>query len=650
MNKHVLLKTSVALAAALCAATASAQRAKLDAALSDLLDAAATKAAMASRVTTKSVKAKSATLSTSSTAVESEMTASTAELAQYDANGRVLVDIYLGAGTNIDAFVSQLKGMDAVVTGVNPSFRHGAVSAFVQPSSVEALTGQANLRLMKMAMRPMTNAGLVLSQGATVMRSPTVNAAGFTGAGITVGVLSDSYDGSPTSFTPIRAANDIANGELKPPKFVIDFVAATATDEGRAMMQIVQDVAPGADQCFATAFTGEAGFAANIRELRTNPACRADVIVDDVFYFAEPFYSDGQIAQAVNDVSLSETLPGKKVAYFSSAGNQGGLGGRGSVDVPAAVFSTSPTGLGNINLATAATCASSPSAGSTKANVAGGWLTFPNGTQVLPVNYNATGSTLVMQWDDPFYASKVTTDLNFYLFNSAGNCVFSFASNNISSDAAAEIVGLSGGASGAYRVMVGRTNAGTNKATRVRLVNLRGWSGASWATGNSPVTWGHSAAAMSNSVAAYRYTSPATQTSPFIPALEAFTSPGPVTIAFDAAGNRLAVAEVRKKPDFAAPDGADTTFFFPGQDYEGNGVPNFFGTSAAAPHAAGVAALLLQKAGGPGSLTPKQIKSIMSTTTVPRVPPFTSGTPSRAWNPFDGFGMVDAVNAAAKLP
>ena len=62
----------------------------------------------------------------------------------------------------------------------------------------------------------------------------------------------------------------------------------------------MHDVAPGAAISFHTAFNGEFDFADGIIELQKKGA---DVIVDDVFYYAEPFFSDGAIAQAV-DISI----------------------------------------------------------------------------------------------------------------------------------------------------------------------------------------------------------------------------------------------------------------------------------------------------------------------------------------------------------
>jgi hypothetical protein len=620
--------------AAAVSAVAFAQYPKLDGALSDLVDQQ------------RGVAGGPATNVVGPSAIQAN-----SRLNMLDAQGRILVDIYLDGSVSPSAFAATLTQQGARVTGVNPYFAKGAVSAYVPVSSLVAISNLGGLSVMARSARPARNVGAVTSGGTRAIRSDVANSNGFTGAGITVGVLSDSYDASLTSFTTIRAANDIASGDLPTPKYVVDLAPdADNTDEGRGMMQIVYDVAPASSLCFATAFAGEASFASNIRDLRTNPACAADVIVDDVFYYDEPFFSDGQVAQAVNDVVTSTVLPGRKVAYFSSAGNQGAVGGYGSINVPAATFSTAPTGLGNINLATTSSCTSSPSSGSTKGDVAGGWLDFGGGTYALPLTYTASGSTMILQWDDLFYQSpsKITTDLNWYMFNSSGSCVFSFASNNFGANAAVEVISLSGGGSGTYRIMVGRTSVGTHLAGRVKMVSLGGWGGAAFAA-NSPATFGHSAAANAVSVAAYRYTSPASQQVPVNPVLEAFSSPGPVTIAFDANGNRLATAETRKKPDIAAPDGGNTTFFYPGQDYEGDSFPNFFGTSAAAPHAAGVAALMLQKAGGPGSLTPPQIKSFLQTTTPARPLPYVGGSPVKGYNVYDGFGLIDAVLALAKV-
>src|SRR6202041_1444323 len=83
-------------------------------------------------------------------------------------------------------------------------------------------------------------------------------------------------------------------------------------DEGRAMLQIVHDVAPGASLAFYTADDSEADFASGIGKLA---AAGAKVIADDVGYFDEPFYQDGILAQAVDAVEA------QGVTYVSAAGN-----------------------------------------------------------------------------------------------------------------------------------------------------------------------------------------------------------------------------------------------------------------------------------------------------------------------------------------
>jgi hypothetical protein len=110
-----------------------------------------------------------------------------------------------------------------------------------------------------------------------------------------------------------------------------------------------------------------------------------------------------------------------------------------------------------------------------------------------------------------------------------------------------------------------------------------------------------------------------------------FSSAGPTPILFDTAGNRLPNPEIRQKPEIVAPTGTNNTFW--GEDIasDSDAFPNFFGTSAAAPHAAAVAALMLEA--GP-TLSPNGIYSILEKTADNMGP---------AGFDFDsGFGLIQA--------
>lgn len=474
---------------------------------------------------------------------------------------------------------------------------------------VEALAAQGLLGVLP-SYQPLTRAGVVTSQGDIGMEATRARATrpkNLDGTGVRVGVLSDSFNALN------GAATDIATGDL-PATGVQVLLDDGTTDEGRAMCQIVHDLAPGSPLAFSTANGGEGDFANQIIRLADPVLGNCRVIVDDVAYFLEPFFQDGVIAQAITKV-VNE----RGVAYFSSAGNNAS----NSYENAAPAFINDAAGVGRLNFSTTGT---------------------PDVTQRFVVMHSRD-LKLPLQWSDPFYtvtANGVKTDLDAYLVRvrpsgvvQRGDTVASSTLNNIATKYPAEFIGFSNDTTQthttAFDLHIVR-RAGTANPTRLKYVNeLNGLSPTlvgptEWQT-NSGTIVGHAAAAATIAVAAVPYFNPRTP--------ESYTSRGMPTFLFAPNGTALATPEVRQKPNLAAIDGVNTSSYgTSADDYESDGFPNFFGTSAAAPHAAAVAALLRQSEPG---LTPAQVAARLTSTA--RL----LGTTTA--NPLTGAGLIDAFTA-----
>ncbi|MDD1428921.1 S8 family serine peptidase, partial [Dolichospermum sp. ST_sed9] len=347
--------------------------------------------------------------------------------------------------------------------------------------------------------------------------------------------------------------------------------------------------------------------------LRTAGGAGASVIVDDVIYFAEPMFQDGIITQAVDQVAANG------VAYFSSAGNQ-----------------------------TNKSYQSAFRAGSV-ANFAGKEYTFQdfdpadsavNIFQEITLTNNAVFFP-ILQWDQPFASASIggvgsQNDLDIFLLDSNSlnaNIITSSTDNNFGADALEGI--RIQGTGKAYLAIGKRNSVGGPNPNIIKFVDFGSRSNTYQFATNSSTSYGHNQSANGLGVAAaYYQNTPAYGVNP--PVAETFTSLGGTPILFDQAGNRLATAIDRKQPAITAPDGVNTTFF--GNDRDGDGKPNFSGTSASAPHAAAVAALIRQAVPG---VTNTQIYNALKNTAL--------DMNTTGYDYVTGSGLIQADAAIASL-
>lgn len=482
------------------------------------------------------------------------------------------------------------------------------VSARLPLARISHLPALTSLRFARPALA-FTQAGLTTSQGDKAQYSDLARTAtGATGAGVRVGILSDSFN-NLGGMAAGQSSDDLPADILILKDYTPAPGEANRPDEGRAMAEIVHDVAPGAAVAFHTAWYGEADFANGIRRL-ADAGCQ--VIVDDVLYLEEPMFADGIIAQAVNEVAA------RGVAYFSSAGN----GARQSYEAPF------------VN--------------------ADGYHDFDAGSAtdtILNISLNTGSSYFVLQWPDRYASTApgnpgAATDLDIELVNPDGTPVtyrnaagqmvpLGGFTPNIGLDPV-EVFGVSVNAFGVNCGLRIKLKQGPAPARVKVLWYSTGHVGQQeWNTASSTL-YGHMNAVGALAVGAARYcNTPAFGRTP--PLMEYFSSAGGTAIYYLADGQPT--YELREKPDFTAPDGGNTTFFG-AADYCGvtDSYPNFYGTSAAAPHAAGVAALMLEAR---PNTAPDRIRWLLQATAMDML---TAG--------FDydsGYGLIDANTAMTVL-
>ena len=502
---------------------------------------------------------------------------------------RVLVDIRADVTPALLAHVRDLGG---VVVNSVPRYR--AIRARLPLAGLEPLAELAGVQWIRTADRPRprtqrrppaaprrfdpalpasshkvdTSEGDAAHQANVARSTHSVD-----GTGIGVGVVSDGVD----TLADQQATGDVPSHVTILPgqeggAFDLACGGRSNGSEGTAMMEIVHDLAPGAELFFADGGGGSAQMAQNIEDLCTGGA---DVIVDDIGYLLASAFQDGDIARAVSAVTA------RGCYYFSSAGNGGSL-----------QRNTSEVWEGDF-------------AAGTSLNLTG----VDSGASYHDFGGGVTGNTLVegegsvisLQWSDPLDGSA--NDYDLFLIDADDNVLASSTSTQDGTQDPLEYI--AGSCRNEYlhaRIVIVKNAGAADRYLRLD-------AGAPLANATTGSTFGHSASQHAVGVGAVRAR---TGGGAFdgTESVETFSSDGPRRIFFDADGTAITAGDFSSsggrlldKPDVVAADGVSTST---------PGFSRFFGTSAAAPHAAAIGALMVEAAGGPGQLTPAALREALT--------------------------------------
>ena len=450
---------------------------------------------------------------------------------RFDDSGNV--QVYIRLQKTDAATMQQLRDLGGVIEITNTDWN--IVQAWVPIPVLDLIAALDAVQRVTPPDYAVTNAGSATTEGDAVHRSDLVRSlSGLTGAGVKVGVISDGAD----SYRRSISSRDLPSSvEINPNN-------RGEGDEGTAMMEIVHDLAPGAQLAFFGLSTG--GTSLDMVEgilWLANDAFEgagADIIVDDLGFYQQPYFEDGYVAEAAADAVAGGAV------YVSHAGNNASAHYE-------AQFSDGGDGFHDFDASGA--------------------------TDISLRIYLAFGTSVFLQWNDRFGESDNDYDLyvcqwarkptKFNLQNGGGRICKGSTEEQDGDDDPIEVVHFTG--TGEADVYI-RKRGGDAKTLELFALGSRVIVAEHGVREGSIV--GHPAVAGVLAAGAIDVNDPGNDDPQDV------SSRGPSEIYFPSRATR-------NKPDVMGMDGVSTTG--PGGRFN-----PFSGTSAAAPHVAGIAALVME--------------------------------------------------------
>jgi hypothetical protein len=516
-------------------------------------------------------------------------------------DGRIAVSVRGRIG--IEGITNTLRELNAEIIYRSNAFK--VVEAWIPIGQLHSLAHNGFVASVNPLFRPETHQmGNAQNQGDPVQRSDEVRSVyGLDGSGVKVGVISDSVNLVGNGISGSVATGNLPESGVQVISDSPSFVGGI--DEGRAMLEQIHDIAPAAQLAFADAGFGSPLFFAN--QIRRLAEGGSDVIVDDIGLPLEPYFQPSVVDVAIQDVV------GNGAVYLSSAGNSEDSGYE------------APTNFVERNGTTFVDFDPSPGVDTR-------------------MRIEATGGTVFFQWDNPYngVVGAATTDLDIYFFdpNFRNRVIAVGNANNLATGVPLEVAALRGGRFD-VEIRVARTTTGKPLPTRFRFAGDFGMDSTEY-FGIRSTGRGHNTGVNTISVGAVSFSSapPFTGTGTVI-VNEDFSTFGITHYVFDASGNRLPEVQVLQKPDISGADNVNTSFFGTDDPFDDDVLPNFSGTSSAAPNVAAVVALIREAA---PDASQEEIANALRSTAIPL-----NGSAAGEFDEQGGFGLIDARAAVEQF-